>query len=127
MAQKVQTCAEDICEDPLEYPFLSALLAPFGPEAILPFEEHLRALHSECSHRHGGCWFKMASPRKARSTLEQVTESEGEAEAEAEAQVEAEGESATACHLLSSVSPSCSGSSRVYNATILGVLLQHTQ
>lgn len=61
----------------MEYPFLSALLSPFGPEAVLPFEEHLRAMHGEYGQKHGGSWFKMMSQRKSRSTLEQVPEVEG--------------------------------------------------
>ena len=60
--------AEELYEDALEYPFLSALLAPFGPDAILPFEGHLRALHKDCTPRHGGCWYKTA--RKKSLVLE---------------------------------------------------------
>ena len=70
--------ADEVYEDALEYPFISTLLAPFGPDAILPFEEHLRSLHRDYSQRHGGSWYKMTSARKARSKLAEVTEGPNE-------------------------------------------------
>ena len=71
-----QVFAESVYEDALEYPFLSAMLAPFGPDAVQPFDSHLRGLHRDYSHSHGGCWFRMTSPAKSRSKLAQVLETE---------------------------------------------------
>jgi hypothetical protein len=68
--------AEGVYEDALEYPFLSAMLAPFGPDALEPFEAHLRGLHQDYNHSHGGCWFRMTGPGKSRSKLAQVLETE---------------------------------------------------
>jgi len=65
-----------VYEDALEYPFLSAMLAPFGPDALEPFEAHLRGLHQDYNHSHGGCWFRMTGPGKSRSKLAQVLETE---------------------------------------------------
>lgn len=67
----------DVYEDALEYPFLSAMLAPFGPEAVQPFEQHLRLLHSECGQEHGGCWFKMSGPSKSSRVSGGVTDAGG--------------------------------------------------
>ena len=64
-------------EDALEYPFLSAMLAPFGPEAVLPFEPHLRQLHSECGQEQGGCWFKMSGASKSSRAIDGVTAAGG--------------------------------------------------
>ena len=74
--------ADEVYEDALEYPFICTLLAPFGPDAILPFEEHLRSLHRDYSQRHGGSWYKMTSARKARSKLAEVAEGSNESNGE---------------------------------------------
>lgn len=67
-------CAGEIYEDALEYPFLSAMLAPFGPDAARPFEAHLRRLHRECNQKHGGCWYKMSSTAKSGAPVGEVLE-----------------------------------------------------
>jgi hypothetical protein len=72
-----------VYEDALEYPFISAMLAPFGPDALQPFDAHLRGLHRDYSHTHGGCWFKMTSPGKSRTKLAQVLETEDSMDPEA--------------------------------------------
>ena len=73
----------DMYEDALEYPFLSAMIAPFGPEAGQPFEQHLRQLHSECGQEHGGCWFRMSGPAKASRAPDGMTGTGGPAGAAA--------------------------------------------
>lgn len=62
--------ADPVVEDALQYPFIAALVSPFGPQAIQPFEGHLSLLHQYYGHESGGSWFKVPKRDSNRSSAE---------------------------------------------------------